>query len=786
MMEGDDASVRSETDSTSEHEIIAPAPAAAAPQPPPGSPHLVMPPFFLRKSGESVDLVENGEGDVVASLEDARRPMGGSADDDIILPLPSPATGMTRETSIDEESLHSLDVSHSSRSIGVGAVAYHLPSVAALPSKKQTLAGSEQWTLSAEERKGAHNALRVMEAHRRHSYEPKLLTSRAYWISVRELLKAGMEETHHTDVTLRGIVSANESYCGHLQAASQNTFSSKSRSLDVLASSLLNNTIETLNPLSPSRSSSQEVTHVTTNEAANNKKVADSDNPVQAACRAVAHVFSHESTTMKDMILLPLNELKEKMESELGRMQILGDTIHEELQASEAAIQHYWSLYYEAYYKSLSVAREDGNGTSRNNNGSIAPSLNGASSDDVWLSETQYRLAVQAQAESWMKVDPELAKLFSSMKGLEVDRRSTVKELTVMLLQQQNRLFFLLQGAMTPAKDDLARRVIDCSTVEADIKASIHYKSRLVSTAERVAASTAEIKQLEKGAVSSPPRTQVKITSALSIPVSQRKGPQQSTTDAPMSPATEALNSVVITNTEVTNESTEDARTDESSKSPLASALARHARVVKRQTTSTLKRISGGQWKSCLAVVTADAYLHLIDIPLGIVKELTTNDVSVEHVFQALIPPVSVTTEVKSTTSQQAQQRQPAATTTQNRLLSTFGAGNNRPLLHVAPSLSIHLTCCTITFDHDKPENDLLEIVEVQAARGASRLMMQKTRQQRMQIRAGSRVEALDLLYYMDAAQMNLLESTANTRSPQVLEESSVSPPDAPDTKCTR
>ena len=628
MMQGDDASEASveldtpaktsEVSEVSEVDKIVPAPSSAAPAEPTEN----------EQEQEQAQAQVNGKD----NDEFVQELMGGSSEKDS---LQAP---LNRDTSLDEDSLASLDISQNKDTVS--------PSVASLPTKKRVKAGPEPWSLSAEERQAAHNSLRVMEAQRRLCYEPKFQTSRAYWISVRELLKTSLEETKQTSAAINAFVSANIQYAQHLKLAA----SSKAKS-------------------------------------------SAKPNPVQDACETVSLKFLHESTTMTDMILVPLNELNDKLDSEMGRMQRLGDTLHDELQTFEVSVQHYWSLYYESFYKSLSATQDH---------------ESAAQLDDVWLAETQYRLAVKAQATSWTKVDPELTKLFSSMKALEVHRRSTLNELSRMILQQQDVLFSGLTGVVEPALERLANCPVDYATVDADIKASIHSKAIKLATADPAAPTTM-----------TPPSTPYRSLSA----------------KTPPSPASESLTTVISdeTHTQVTQ-------------SPLSSALVRDVRILKRQTTNTLKRMVRSQIKFSLAVVTADGYLHLMDLS-------SESDQDIDTVFEAMIPPVTVSTALN-----------PKAPPPRN-LFGSSSAATSRPALHLTPSLSIHLPSCSITFDHYTPDNAILELVEVRAARGASRLMLQKTKQVKMQLQLPSRSEALDYLYHLDAANIVYIESPDSEKS---------------------
>ena len=128
--------------------------------------------------------------------------------------------------------------------------------------------------------------------------------------------------------------------------------------------------------------------------------------------------------------------------------------------------------------------------------------------------------------------------------------------------------------------------------------------------------------------------------------------------------------------------------------SPLQSSLMSKAYVVEKKTTGMMS-----SWKTSLAVVTKDSYLHLFDIPSSL---KVTCGSAPEVAFYALVPPVTAPTEESMKNNQAS---------------SKIKKWN----VNLIPADSLALPNCRISFKDDG-KNSAFEIVETILNTGASKV----------------------------------------------------------------
>ena len=197
---------------------------------------------------------------------------------------------------------------------------------------------------------------------------------------------------------------------------------------------------------------------------------------------------------------------------------------------------------------------------------------------DVWLVEMHYRVAVAYQSSAWEKASTELSKLFTSMKETECQRRSDLREYLVAFCQRQERLFISLPEIHSPVLQDLVGRPMDIDTLEVTVQSSIRKKAQF----------------LQKEETKKPGKT----------------------TPTSLEGADSTDGTFML-------------------ESPLMSDMMCKSKVLEVRGSGLM-----GAWKCMLAVITADSFLHLFDVPSGRVSSGSAPEVA----FQALVPKVQVPT----------------------------------------------------------------------------------------------------------------------------------------------
>lgn len=282
---------------------------------------------------------------------------------------------------------------------------------------------------------------------------------------------------------------------------------------------------------------------------------------------------------------------------------------------------------------------------------------------DVWLVEMHYRVAVAYQSSAWEKASTELSKLFASMKETECQRRSDLREYLVAFCQRQERLFISLPEIHSPVLQDLVGRPMDIDTLELTVQASIRKKAQF----------------LQKEDTKKPGKT----------------------------PPT-SLDGVDSTDGTFTLES------------PLMSDMMCKSKVLEVRGSGLM-----GVWKCMLAVITADSFLHLFDVPSSRVSSGSAPEVA----FQALVPKVQVPTK-------------------ENIKLGkvSFLKGWCD---HLAPTDSFILPNCTLLYSMKK-DSTAFQIEEILYSQGAAK-MFGKTTSRKITLRTVTKGQTDDFIAALKA-----------------------------------
>ena len=290
---------------------------------------------------------------------------------------------------------------------------------------------------------------------------------------------------------------------------------------------------------------------------------------------------------------------------------------------------------------------------------------------DVWIVEMHYRVAVAYQSFAWEKASAELSKLFASMKDTECQRRVNVRELLVAFIQRQERLYVALPDVHTPVLKNLVGRDMERPTLEAQLQNDIRKR------AERLAREEAKKKKKDETATK------------------------------------KALD--IVENPEDGNFTLQ---------SPMASDLMKRSKIVERKTANVIS-----SWKLSLAVITADSFLHLFDLPTGKVNLRSAP----EAAFQLLIPQVKVPV-VDFSISGDSRKKLPPST--------SFVKGWCELLV---PTESIVLPNCSISQPKLSRDTSSFDIQEAMFSTGASQIFG-KTTSKKVTLRAYDKTQTQELI----------------------------------------
>ena len=280
---------------------------------------------------------------------------------------------------------------------------------------------------------------------------------------------------------------------------------------------------------------------------------------------------------------------------------------------------------------------------------------------DVWVQEMRYRMAVAFLSTAWEKSSKELASLFGTLKSTECSRRFRLRELLIAFLHRQERLWLSLPSILTPVMKDLVDKPLDRESIESEVQTSIKVRAQGLQREE------AKAKKL--------------------MGQKDEAGPGLKGID----PSKGNYNLT----------------------SPLVSDLLVKANVIEKKSSGMMS-----SWKTTLAIVTADSFLHLFEIPSS---AKVSNGSAPEVAFHALVPPVEV----------------PNAETAKTNVVGKI-IKDWFKMLH--PAASLALPNCTITFK-DEADTCSFEITEKVPNTGATSMMMGKTTTRKVSLRTLSNDE---------------------------------------------
>jgi len=537
----------------------------------------------------------------------------------------------------------------------------------------------------------SHNRLRAYEATRRSAYETKLKSSSLYWRSFRALIANSLYETRRAEQIIKAGAVADSFYANHMKGCFDDMLDEetalpitdekkrravlKERAKVELQNSgtdpLEHATISSSSPNNAKASSGgipkkgfklHAANHSFLDSASNERRGAMLTTLIESQGIIAERFEEHSALVLKD-IVPELSSLSRQLDAEVKVVEALGDAILKELAEAEHTVVEAWEKYFEIAVKSLSSGSKIG----KKRDGAadsleqIEPTED---SVDVWLVEMHYRMSVAFLAACWDKASIELSRLFTSMKETECQRRFRLRELLISALQKKERLFVGLPSVLTPVLQDLVNRPMDSANIEDDVQTSIRLRAQSIQRSE------------------------------MAVTKSKPEGLGLAGVD---------LDSGKF---ELT--------------SPLTSDLLCKAKVIEKKASGMM-----GGWKIALAVVTADSFLHLFDVPSNM---KVGSGSAPEVAFHALLPPVQIPTE---------------------QTIKSHTVPSPRSWSDLTPALSIVLSNSCVSYS-DAGKNTAFEITETYFNEGANKIFG-KTSTRKIQLRTISQDETRDWVAVLKA-----------------------------------
>jgi hypothetical protein len=397
----------------------------------------------------------------------------------------------------------------------------------------------------------------------------------------------------------------------------------------------------------------------------------------------IAARYNENVAAMTNEILPDLTDLCKTLTVEVTKLETLGNSLVFEIEAAENKVQQRYLEYEDAASKAL-------NGGAGGTPVVSADNTLVENSYCVWLAEMKYVLAVVLLQKSFRQCNDGLGEVFKQMKELEFTRRIRLRDLMLAFMQRQEQLWVALPAMSAPTMQRLRDTPIDRETVDAEIGKAIRAEATNIQMSDATKGLKRQMSISEGGPL--------KVNDSLD----QRKA---SDAPAPAAPAAEGLAPPPTVELE----------------SPLTSDFLGKVKVIEKKKDGMM-----GGWRSCLAIITADNYLHLFDIPSALKIQ---PDSAPEVAFQQLIPAVVIPPLdlAKGMSGKAPEKWQDVAREWHQGL---------------TPTESIALPNCEIKFA-PKVNDQAFEVVETTFNTGASK-MFSKTSSRKFTLKAANQEDAVD------------------------------------------
>lgn len=518
------------------------------------------------------------------------------------------------------------------------------------------------------ERLQAHHKLRCYESRRRKAYGSKLSSSSLYWRSFRELIRDSLRETIRAERIVYAHIRAQENYSDHMRAVFE----------DVLD--------DDFNPVQDEKQKKKLLSFKRKTAKKDGKFTLGDLDELDAqkddqflksmieSQNILADRYEECAESLTDTVSSEVTSLRMQLEKQIKHMETLGNAILDQLEAAEKEVISAWDNYYSEAQKTMPTGKPsllestsvNRRGACLTKNTNQPPSITPIKDcSDLWITEVHYRMAVAFLSTSWEKCSGELSRLFASMKETECSRRHRLRELLVIFLQKEERLWMSLPAVMSPVLKEFTDRTMDREAISEDVQTTIRLRAQGIQRKEE-----SEMKKL-------------------------MSGPGLST------------------------ELVKDGNFELSS--PLTSDELCMVKVMEMKPAGMMR-----SWKSVLAIITNDSFLHLFLLP-------RTMDTDPELAFHGLVPEVEIPTD-------------------QNMQL--LQASKSTPKMwndNLKPSDSIALPNCKVYFANDGVSYTF-ELTETVFNHGAGKLFG-KISDRKILFRTSSYEDAKKWVAYLMAAK---------------------------------
>jgi len=277
------------------------------------------------------------------------------------------------------------------------------------------------------------------ETNRGASVDRKITLSVIFLRAYAVVLNEGAEEIERVESLVEGTARANLAYSTAMRSVIENSLGHKAAEFEVgdVSSRSYGSTVSTLSC----------------------KSFQDPLTSLFDSQSIIADQFSENANHALTSGLQELSNMKKETKDRSQYIEDMGDALMSKLESVEEDVKKSWQLY-----NAAAVAASSSPRTSRDESEN---SLN-IPSDDLWLLEMRYHVAVAYQASLWRKVAAELSAIFLAGRQGEQERRGRLQALLLDFVSKQKRLMPTCSSTHPQILQELLERNGD-KEVEIDI-----------------------------------------------------------------------------------------------------------------------------------------------------------------------------------------------------------------------------------------------------------------------------------------------------------------------------
>lgn len=353
-----------------------------------------------------------------------------------------------------------------------------------------------------------HNDLIAWESKRRSDLAQQLEYNHERWKAASDILIDGIAESKYAERLILGISKASRLFADSLNAVYDDKL------LDDKGKTVKNSFLR--NRLAKQRNAVEYSIENTTEDSKEGPGLGSVllDSIVSAQLE-IANSFIENSDHMEQEILPEITELKEDVQKDARRLQLIGDAVISELKQSEIEVKNIWDVFdamvtgdlmeytvhgsshggssHGGSLHSTSIAGGSGSVhgflTPRDDN--EAPIVSSANSplakstfhqlgrvEDGWLVEMYYKSAVAYQRSIFGAAEMELYNLFQEISTLEEMRFRKLHQFMLAFAPRQRRLFNKLPEQLKNVLENMVGLRIDEESLQKVLDASVKDRSR--------------------------------------------------------------------------------------------------------------------------------------------------------------------------------------------------------------------------------------------------------------------------------------------------------------------